>query len=270
MVLVRRMDVLPALASRHLQCLTQTGLGQSACDLVSSSRRYALSSCSGQNNDWFYFGPTARVPEIMVGGALALWTSRTSPKLTPRQRRTAPFKTSLCSAVIATYVVIGPNQNSTIYHLLGVPLITLFAVPLIDVGRSGRERPPESILHYKPLRFLGRISYSLYLWHNLSFDLLLPYRHVISFPVLGIISTTAALALTAISYQLLEKREPLRMPRLQRYRDQEIYNSALQNDDSRILDHETKTRPFSTNLVEANPAPSWTPPVAEGLPKYQD
>jgi len=84
----------------------------------------------------------------------------------------------------------------------------LFAVWIVATMLHGKSLSTR-ILEWRPLRWVGRLSYSLYLWHALFFFRLSP-RVVVTLPALVALSGRpakylAAFAMAAISYYFVEK-----------------------------------------------------------------
>jgi peptidoglycan/LPS O-acetylase OafA/YrhL len=155
---------------------------------------------------WFYFGPTARSAELLVGAALALsfingaFLADGHPA---RPRRHATSAAALALAAIALYSLLGPDAHALLYRYVGVPVAVLATVVLIHTGYSNQDGPVHRLLGHPWLAAVGRYSYSLYLWHIVPFlvlqDAPLPK------PVLGLVAVAAAIALTVLSYRFLEK-----------------------------------------------------------------
>ena len=110
------------------------------------------------NGPWAYYLLPTRAWQLAAGGLLALampWFGRAS----------RPFSALIgwlgLALLVAGLVVIGPMTE---YPGLAALLPTLGAAGIIaSGGRAGS--PGRILLATPPLRWLGRISYSLYLWH---------------------------------------------------------------------------------------------------------
>jgi peptidoglycan/LPS O-acetylase OafA/YrhL len=85
--------------------------------------------------------------------------------------------------------------NAMIYELT-----LMISLGLILWALSGRY---VSVLTWTPVRYLGRISYSVYLVHMLMLMLMLPTVH--NRRVLAVVAGAATLAFAALSWHLLEK-----------------------------------------------------------------
>lgn len=148
---------------------------------------------------WFYFGPTARCAELLVGAALALWFLAEGHP--PHRRATVPA--ALALAAVAAYSLLGPDGSSPVYRYVGVPVAVLAAVVLIHTGYSDQGGPVHRLLGHRWVAGVGRHSYSLYLWHIVPFLLL----EDVAAPklLLGPVAVAMAVALTVLSYRFLER-----------------------------------------------------------------
>jgi len=106
-----------------------------------------------------YFSTFTRAWELALGALIALATMRTS---TIGARPATAASLAAVALLVAGCVLIGPQTAFPGYAAL---LPTLGAGLLIVAGLS--EAPPliNRILSTAPMRFTGKISYSLYLWH---------------------------------------------------------------------------------------------------------
>ena len=107
---------------------------------------------------WAYYSLPTRAWQLAAGGALAL------AMLSPR-RLPAPIAAPLgwigAGLIVAALVLIGPMTS---YPGAAAAVPTLGALALIAAG-TATGSPGSLVLRRAPLRWLGRISYSLYLWH---------------------------------------------------------------------------------------------------------
>ncbi|WP_395658457.1 acyltransferase family protein [Nocardioides sp.] len=149
----------------------------------------------------FYFGPTARSGELLAGAALALaHQAGGGPRLPARRSNAAAV---LALAAIAAYALLGPDGHSPLYRYVGVPVAVVGALVLIQTGYGGTAGPVQRLLAHPWPAAVGRVSYSLYLWHVVPFLLLedAPAPKLL----LGPVAVAAALALTWLSYRYLER-----------------------------------------------------------------
>jgi peptidoglycan/LPS O-acetylase OafA/YrhL len=107
---------------------------------------------------WAYYSLATRAWQLAAGGLLAV----AAPVIARVVGRVgAAIGWSGAALLGASLVVIGPT---TAYPGLASLLPTLGAVLIISSGGVARS-PGAIVLSGAPLRWLGRISYSLYLWH---------------------------------------------------------------------------------------------------------
>ena len=106
-----------------------------------------------------YFATTTRVWEFAVGAGIALLASSLprAPRILALAVGVAGLGTVVASALVYTPTTQFPG-SAAIAPVLGTAAVIAagFAVPVAGVG---------ALLTLRPLRYVGRISYSLYLWH---------------------------------------------------------------------------------------------------------
>ncbi len=186
------------------------------------------------NAFWFYYGPSARVGELLAGGALALFMlSRPADAGPLRMPRHLPL---VALVAVGLYALLGPDADSLGYRYAGLPLGVAAALVLVANGYSATPGPVHTLLSHPWMAYLGRVSYSLYLWHMLPF-LLLADVDVLPKPVMGLLAVAMTVALTLVSYYLLEK--PFLKPRADLLRRQVVLTGSTTASDSSIVDPRT-------------------------------
>jgi peptidoglycan/LPS O-acetylase OafA/YrhL len=151
---------------------------------------------------WFYFGPTARFAELLVGAALAL---RFQERVPSWPGRSAAPASAVALSAIALYSLVGPDGQSLVYRWVGVPSAVLATVVLIHAGYGAREGPVHRLLSHRLMAAVGRHSYSLYLWHIVPLLLLETAAPDAPKLLLGVAVLLATLVLTVASYRMLER-----------------------------------------------------------------
>ena len=177
--------------------------------LVAAAVLYAASL--PLDGHWFYFGPTPRFAELLVGAALALHlasgasrsrsTGRVGRLWRP-QASTGPAAVAL--AAICLYAVAGPQAHHPLYRYVGIPVAVLGTVVLILAAYAERRGRVHDLLGHRWMALLGRHSYSIYLWHLLPV-LLLADVETVPKPVLGLATVVMTVAASAASYRWLER-----------------------------------------------------------------
>lgn len=151
--------------------------------------------------DWrrLYLAPDTTFDPLLIGCLTAVWfVSGRLPR--PLQSRTFLTVLGVIAGVGGAVVALTlGNQDRELY--LG-PL-TAFAAAvavLILIAVTRPEGPLARVLRVRPLVYLGRISYSLYLWHLIALEL--AWRGLDAPTELGILMGLAA---AAASYHLVEQ-----------------------------------------------------------------
>jgi peptidoglycan/LPS O-acetylase OafA/YrhL len=157
-----------------------------------------------------YYGTDARASAVLLGGLAAVLLSG-RPDRTP-----AGVVRALEAAVPVALVVLGcgwlwaDGQALWLYRW-GFPLLSLAGAVVVAGLAAGAATAPTGVLSVAPLRWLGRVSYGVYLWHW-------PIYTVLDADVLANqwARTGARIAVTlvvaALSYHLVE--QPVRRGRV--------------------------------------------------------
>ena len=122
----------------------------------------------GENQALNYYSPLSRFWEIGLGGLFGLWLIGW---VIPRSLAWIRWPAGLVGLVliIATGMFLdGAAQFPgpwTLVPLAGAMLVILAGNPVAERGGTGRSIGVARLLDSRPFQFLGRISYSLYLWH---------------------------------------------------------------------------------------------------------
>ncbi|MGQ7310898.1 acyltransferase family protein [Microbacterium arabinogalactanolyticum] len=153
-----------------------------------------------------YFNTVTRAWELGAGGLLAVFT----PALSRMARR-------LRGVLAAVGIVLMVLGLLLITEDLPFPapwaVVPVLGTALVIAAGAGASRPPLPLLSWRPIRYIGDISYSLYLWHFpaliLGGALFAPFGAVAT-PMAVLLGFTLAV----VSYHLIE-RPALSSPWLQ-------------------------------------------------------
>ena len=117
------------------------------------------------NINRIYFGTDTRAFSLLVGvvGAILYPMDRLSEKTTKKDNMIYSI-VSLVSILVLIGIMINTSEYNTWLYRGGFLLVAI--IGLIIIISSGRQYTFMSkLLSFKPLVFIGKISYSLYLWH---------------------------------------------------------------------------------------------------------
>jgi peptidoglycan/LPS O-acetylase OafA/YrhL len=178
----------------------------------------ALGACAwlGRSSDWnrVYFGTDTRAFAILAGAALAAAVARfgTVPAGRPRQVLEAG---GLISALVLALAWTRLAEGSPLLRHGGLAACSLAAAVVIATVAHPRRGPLARALAWTPLRWLGLISYGVYLYHWPVIVWLDTRRTGLSdLPLIGL-QIAVTLAIATISYFAIEQpiRHRRRWPR---------------------------------------------------------
>jgi peptidoglycan/LPS O-acetylase OafA/YrhL len=145
-----------------------------------------------------YYSPFTRFWELALGGLVAVipvaWAQRT-----PRFNSAAAVLAVLALGAAVWHL----NASSVFPGVLAWWPCGACAI-LLWTGQASIKGAPASWLSWRPLRYIGDISYSLYLWHYPWLMLPLQRVHPISSPLARIIEVAGTTACAVLSYHFVE------------------------------------------------------------------
>ena len=152
-----------------------------------------------------YFGTDTRAFSLLVGvvGAILYPMERLHAKVTPQQNMLYSVVSLVSIATLITVMIYTSEYNTLLYRG-GFLLVAILG--LIVIISSGKQHTLMSrLLSFKPVVFIGKISYSLYLWHFPVLVLTTPVSEIgnpnIIFVILRVILT---FILATASYVFVE------------------------------------------------------------------
>ena len=152
-----------------------------------------------------YFGTDTRAFSLLVGvvGAILYPMERLHSKVTPQQNMIYSVVSLVSIATLITVMIYTSEYNALLYRG-GFLLVAILG--LIVIISSGKQHTLMSkLLSFKPIVFIGKISYSLYLWHFPILVLTTPVSEIgnpnIFFVILRIVLT---FAIAIVSYVFVE------------------------------------------------------------------
>lgn len=142
-------------------------LGVPVALLVGSSVERAVLAANDVQWNRLYLGPDTRSTALWAGctvGLLHAWGAFDRA----RWLRTAAAALALPAAIALGWLVTLPSMNFSLERTAyrwGLTLASVAALVLVAAGAAARGGLLRPVLEAPPLEWLGRISYSVYLWH---------------------------------------------------------------------------------------------------------
>jgi len=156
-----------------------------------------------------YLGTDTRAWELLFGAAAAVWL-RPAPGTARPRRWTGPiwrFAPVAAAVVVGLGLAVAGGPPGWIWDG-GLVAISLAALVIVVGVTRATDGPLARLLVVSPLRWLGRISYSVYLWHWPVIVLVTANDTRLTGPELLLVRLGAILGLSCLSYYGLER--PLR------------------------------------------------------------
>jgi hypothetical protein len=174
---------------------------------VSSALWMAWLTHTGGDTTRSYYASDTRAQAILVGAALAVGTVLWGP--TESRRARSLVWCGGVAGVVGTALLWALLPQNSLWAFRGSFLVAaLCAAGVMACVANLPASPLATALCWRPLRYVGRISYGMYLWYwPLVLVLSAPRTHVQGYPLLGV-RLVAIIAVATVSATLVE--QPIR------------------------------------------------------------
>lgn len=152
-----------------------------------------------------YYSPLTRFWELALGGLIAV-----VPAAWARRTPVANSILAVVALVVLGLAVVHLTTTSAYPGVLAWWPCAAAAV-LLYTGQASVRGAPATWLSWRPCRYVGDISYSLYLWHYPWLMLPLQMSHPYSSPLARVVEVAGATACAVVSYHFVEN--PIRRSR---------------------------------------------------------
>jgi peptidoglycan/LPS O-acetylase OafA/YrhL len=174
---------------------------------VGTSVERTVLAAHGVQWNRLYLGPDTRSTALWAGclvGLLHLWGVFGRV----RGLRAATAVAALPAAVVLGWIVALPSMNFSLSrtpYRWGLTAACACALVLVAAGASARGGLLRPLLEAPPLEWLGRISYSVYLWHVPLVALLVHAEPEVTTPVKVLVIVPGSLLVGWLSYVVVER-----------------------------------------------------------------
>jgi peptidoglycan/LPS O-acetylase OafA/YrhL len=165
----------------------------------------------GHDPSRVYYGTDTRAFELLVGSGLALVARHRDGVA----RRLVPLAGMAGLAGLGWMVVVVRDSSEWMYRG-GFVAASLLAAAAVWAASTAQPMFLGAALSWRPLGWIGRISYGLYLWHWPVIDLLTRPSTGLTTNELRLVQTATALGAATVSFYLIER--PIRTGRLPGWR----------------------------------------------------
>ncbi len=164
----------------------------------------------GASLDRVYYGTDTHAFDLLAGATLAMMTAgRPQPSLQTRRRLHLAAFGALSVLAVCWMTAGSANEFPRAWMFEGgMALFAIAAAVVVADVRCAEPGPLSSVLSVRPVRYIGKISYGLYLWHWPVIVELTSARSHTTGAALSVLRVAVTLALAVTSYHLVE--QPIR------------------------------------------------------------
>lgn len=150
-----------------------------------------------------YYGTDTRAQSLLIGAALALLLDRQRVGTTRIGRRCL-HATAMGAALLLAWAWARTPDDAAWLYRGGLALIALLVAVVIASVTAETPGPLGRLLSLRPVRWIGLISYGLYLWHWPVYVALSTGRTGLDGPALLTVRLACTVGLATVSYYLVE------------------------------------------------------------------
>ncbi len=145
----------------------QVLFGVAVAGAVASAMWMARLHVPGQDPSRVYYGTDTRAQALFVGIALALAVRMYGTPKGPTAQKVLRYATYPATAVFVWMIATVSHQDDWMFERGGFLLVAVTSMVIIFgmAQPAGRHNPLQQFFEWRPVRYSGRISYGLYLYH---------------------------------------------------------------------------------------------------------
>ncbi|HEX5587486.1 MAG TPA: acyltransferase family protein [Acidimicrobiia bacterium] len=177
------------------------GVTAVACGV--STLAMILQYSPGTDPSRVYYGTDTRAQELLTGALLALVCAQVGHYRVSRRWKPAVVVAGF-AALVAVLVLCAQVNDSTTWLYEGGLLLFSFVVSMVIFAAIQPNNVVRDLLSFRWLRWIGAISYGLYLWHWPIYVVVNPDRMGLEGTPLLIVRLAITFAAAAASYYLVE------------------------------------------------------------------
>jgi peptidoglycan/LPS O-acetylase OafA/YrhL len=159
-----------------------------------------------------YYGTDARASQLLVGALLAILLLRWQPHT--RGARILLQWLAIAASIFIVYEFVEASDRGAMLYRGGFLLFAVCTAIVVTAIVQETRSPLKAGLSLAPMRWIGRVSYGIYLWHWPIAVALTPAHTDISGWRLDVLRVAATFVVAALSYYLFEL--PIRQRRFKR------------------------------------------------------
>jgi peptidoglycan/LPS O-acetylase OafA/YrhL len=178
-------------------------LGVAVAGVLASATEMALLFHTGLDPSRIYYGTDTRAQDILTGAALGILLVR-RPPVSSQRARVAFSSLAGVGGLVFVLEWIRINGSPNITYRGGFLLADLMVALVICGVSMAPAGIPARILAFRPLTFVGRISYGLYLWHWPVFLVLTEARTGLAGWTLFALRVAVTFVIAVLSWYLVE------------------------------------------------------------------
>jgi peptidoglycan/LPS O-acetylase OafA/YrhL len=244
------------------------GLGWTAALLATCSAAVCAGLyLSGASVNRLYYGTDTRAQSLMVGAALAILVPMAMEQRRSRRSSRLIGVLGVLGAASLAFCLHAVQGTGPFLYEGGFLLVALSTAAVVAVTVDRPRDLLSRVLSWRPLRYTGRISYGLYLYHWPVFLLLTSPRTGLSHLPLLVLRFAVTFAVADLSYRFIETPIRTRQPLVLRWRPGRRRSPALAGLAAAGVPIVLVTALFAVTVAPSGTAsaslpPSHQPPVA--------